>query len=468
MASNKEIAENVLNAVGGKDNVTFVTHCITRLRFTLKDSNIPNDEEIKALPGVLGVNRAGAQYQVIIGTTVDKVYAELCELGGFAVADAIDENLDAPKEKEKFSFKKLGSTILDYLSGSLTPAIPVMLAGSIAKMLVAVLGPDMLKLIAPESNLYVLLSFVGDAAFYFFPILVGYTAAKKFGLSPVMGIFFGAILIHPTVISLAGEGGAFSVYGIPTTLQNYSSTLLPIILTVWIATYIEKFFKKHIPDAIRVLGVPVCTTAVVLPLMFCVLAPLGGFVGQYLCTAIVAIGTHFGPVGAMIIGALWEFLVMTGMHQVMISSMILLFVENGFDPVVSLGAISASLSVTGMCLGYFFAAKDKEDKSLAMTNTIAAIIGGVTEPGLYGTGLARKKPLLGMMAGGAAGGLYAGIMGVKAYTMVPVANFLALTGYVGGESSANIIQGVISGIIAIAVATVVTYLVCRDNGKKKA
>ncbi|MCR4744079.1 MAG: PTS transporter subunit EIIC [Lachnospiraceae bacterium] len=468
MADNRQIAEKVLEAVGGKDNVSFLTHCITRLRFSLKDESIPDDEKIKEIDGVIGVNRTGSQFQVIIGTKVDKVYKEMCEIGGFSNKEESKEEKGSSGTSKKLEFRDIGGIILDYLSGSLTPAIPVMLAGSIAKMFAAIFGPDMLNLIAAESDLYTLLTFVGDAAFYFFPVVVGYTAAKKFGLTPVMGIFFGAILLHPTVISIAEQGGAFSVYGIPTKLQNYSSSLLPIILTVCVASFIEKFFKKVIPDSLRVLGVPVCTTAVTLPLMLCVLAPLGGFLGKYLCTAIMAIGNNFGPLGALIIGATWEFLVMTGMHQVMISSMILLFTESGYDPVVTLGAVSASMAVAGMCLGYFFAAKKKDDKSLAITNTIAAFIGGVTEPGLYGTGLANKKPFIGMMAGGAVGALYAALMGVKAYNMVPVANFLALTAYVGGEGSSNMLHGVISGIIAIIISGVVTFVICREKSDKTA
>ncbi|MBQ9327147.1 MAG: PTS transporter subunit EIIC [Solobacterium sp.] len=463
MADNRKIAEDVLAAVGGKDNVTFVTHCITRLRFNLKDNSIPKDDEIKAINGVIGVNRAGAQYQVIIGPNVDTVYKELCGIGGFAVQDAIDENLDAPKEKRPFSLKNLGTDILDALSGSLTPAIPVMLAASIFKMLCAVLGPSMLNVLPETSDLYTLFTFVGDAGFYFFPVLIGYTAAKKFGLNPAMGIFFGAILIHPTVISLVNEGVSFRVFGIPANLQNYSSTILPILLTVWIASYVEKYCKKVIPDSLRVLGVPTITTLVMLPLMFIVLGPLGGFLGNYICAAIIWFGNVAGPIGAMIIGGLWEFLVMTGMHQVMISQMIMVFTETGYDPVITLGAVSASLAVTGMCLGYWLATKNKEQKSLAMTNTIAAFIGGVTEPGIYGTGVANKKPLIGMIAGGAAGGLYAGLVGVKAFNLVPVANFLALTAYVGGNS-ANLINGVISGVISIIVAAAVTFVICRNDG----
>jgi PTS system beta-glucosides-specific IIC component len=157
---------------------------------------------------------------------------------------------------------------------------------------------------------------------------------------------------------------------------------------------------------------------------------------------------------------------MTGMHHVLISQMILIFSEYGYDPVVSLGAVSASMAVTGMCLGMAFALRDKEEKSLSLSYTVAAIIGGVTEPGLYGVGMRYTKPFIGMAIGGFAGGLYAGLVGVKAYVSVPVANFLALTAYTGG-STANIINGVISGVIAIVVAAIATYLLCREKATAK-
>ena len=462
MADNKKLAQDILQLIGGKDNISFVTHCITRLRFNLKDISIVKQDELKNLSGVLGVNDTGAQYQIIIGPNVDNVYKEVCSLAGIQEVAAIDENLDK-KEKQPLTLKSLGSAIMDYLSGSLTPCIPIMLASAMFKMLVAVFGPDMLGVISVESDVYALFTFVGDTAFYFFPIFVGFFAAKKAGLTPIIGAFFGALLIHPTVISMVGEGVGFTVFGIPAKLQNYSSTILPILLTAWVASYIERFFKKYIPSSLKVMGVPLCTTLITLPLMFCVLGPLGGFLGTYICAVIIWIGSTLGPIGALVIGGLWEFLVMTGMHQVMISQMILLFTENGYDPVVSLGAVSASLAVTGMCLGYFLATKDKEKKSLSLTNTVAAFVGGVTEPGIYGTGIAYKKPLIGMIAGGAAGGLYAALMGVKAYNMVPVANFLALTAYIGGEGSGNFVQGIVSGVISIIVSTVVTYIVCREK-----
>lgn len=464
MAANKnaQIAQSVLAAVGGKENIVSVTHCMTRLRFNLKDMSIPKDDEVKAIKGTMGVARSGGQYQVIVGTNVDKVCAELCTLAGLEQAATVSENLDAPKEP--LTLKKVGSNIMAYLSGSLTPIIPVVLAAAIFKSIVAVFGPDMLGILSTESDLYKLFTFVGDAGYYFFPLLIGYTAAKKLNATPVMGIFMGAILLHPTFVSMAAEGTSFSVYGIPCTPQNYGSTILPILLTVWIMSYVERFFKKYIPDALKIMLVPTLTTAIMLPIVLCVCGPIGGILGNYICAAVIWFGNYFGFLGAAVIGALWEFLVMTGMHHVLIAQMIQLFAANGYDPVVSLGATSASMSVAGMCIGMALALRDKEERALSWSYTIAEIIGGVTEPGLYGIGMKYKKPFIGMAIGGAAGGLYAGLMGVKAYVMVPVANFLALTAYTGGNAS-NIINGVISGIVAIVVAALATYLICREPKK---
>lgn len=343
MATNKKIAQDVLNAVGGKDNIVHVTHCITRLRFNLKDESIAKDEEIKAIPGVAGVMHSAGQTQVIIGQNVGKVYDEFVALTGLGESTSAVE----PARKEKLTLKKIGMGIMDGLSGSLTPIIPVVLAASIFKMLVALLGPDMLGLMAADSDLCTLFTFVGDAGFYFFPLLIGYTAARKFGASPVLGIFLGAIMLHPTFMGLAGT--EFTVFGIPCSVQSYNSTILPIIMSVWVMSHVEKFFKKYIPDSLQIMFVPLLTIAVMLPITLCVLGPAGAFLGTFICGAIIAFANTFGFLGAAVIGALWEFLVMTGMHHVMISQMIMVFAEYGFDPVVSLGACSASLAVTGMC-----------------------------------------------------------------------------------------------------------------------
>ncbi len=199
--NNEQIAKEVLAAVGGKDNVSNVAHCMTRLRFTLKDNGLPNLEEIKKIKGVLGVQISGGQFQVIIGQNVNKVYEHVCKLSDFEAQKTVEENLDAPKEK--LTVKTALSKAMNILSGSITPLIPIMLVAGMFKMIVAVFGPTMLGVLSEGSDLYTLFTFIGDAGFYFMPVFLGYTSAKKMGATPVLGMLLGAILIHPTFLGMA-------------------------------------------------------------------------------------------------------------------------------------------------------------------------------------------------------------------------------------------------------------------------
>lgn len=456
-------AKEILAEVGGTANISNVVHCMTRLRFNLKDESIPDDKKVANIKGVIGVNRAGGQYQVIIGQTVANVYDALTAAGGLTKNAAVDEDLDPElvKEKEPFSWKKLGSTILNKIAGSLTPLIPVLIAASMFKMFAAILGPTMLNVFAASSDAYKLLALVGNAGFYFFPIFIGYTASKQFKTNPVVSMFLGAILLDPNLVNIVKAGKAFSVYGIPMTLVDYSSTVVPILLAVWIMSYVEPFFKKIIPSALSTIFVPTLTIAVMLPLTLTILGPAGSFFGKYISDGILAFGKMGGIwaiLGVALIGALWEILVMTGMHLIMIATMITIFAQAGHENFVDLGAIAASFAVAGMCLGAALRLKDKDEKALAWGYLLAGLIGGVTEPGLYGIAIRYKRPFIGMMIGGFLGGLYAGLTHVTAYVLVPVANFLALTGYVGG-STMNLINGILSGVIAFVGAAVATYLI---------
>ncbi|WP_238918891.1 PTS transporter subunit EIIC [Clostridium sp. YIM B02555] len=450
----QKIAEDVLKAVGGKENVANLAHCMTRLRFNLKDESVPNEEEIKNIPGVIGVMKAGGQFQIIIGQTVEHVYQYLCEIGGFENTSKLDENLDRPKKE--VTLKYIGSSILDGLAGCLTPLIPLLMAASMFKMFAALFGPSMLGVISESSDVYKLLTFVGDAGFYFFPIVVGYTAAKKFGVTPVIAMFLGGIMLHPTFVEMATKGVTFSVFGIPCTPQNYASTILPIIMSVWVMSYIEKFFKKYLPNALKTIFAPALTIVVILPIALCVLGPAGSFIGKYICNGLLGINGVAGFLGIAIIGALWEFLVMSGMHLVLISTLILVFSTNGYEGFVSPAAVAASFAVAGMCLGAAIRIKDKEQRSLSVGYLVACLVGGVTEPGLYGIGMRYKRPFIGMIVGGFAGGLYGGMMGVTAYALIPVASVLCLIGYAGGSAS-NFIQACITAIISLVVAAIVTY-----------
>ena len=455
----QQIVTDILQEVGGKDNIIQATHCMTRLRLNLKDMGIPNDDKVKTIPGVLGVMRAGGQYQIIIGQTVNEVYDIFIDAIGLS-RQTIIENLDDKDTQKKNGSKAIFSGILNKVSGSLTPLIPLLVASAMFKMFVAVLGPDMFSVIKPADDLYKALTIVGDAGFYFLPVIIGYTAAKQFNTSPIMGMLLGAIMLDPNYVSIVTSGKPFTVYGIPVSLTNYGSTIVPILLSVWIMSFIYNFLNKHIPVSLRTIFSPTLTMIIMLPLVLCVLGPLGGFLGDYICNAILSFGKLGGVatiIGVALVGALWEFLVITGMHLVMISAMMLIFSQGGYDNFVTLGAVAASLSVAGMSLGAALRLKDNQEKSLAFSFVVASLIGGVTEPALYGVAIRYKRPFIGMMIGGFCGGLYAAITHITAYVMVPVANFIALTAYVGGNS-ANLVNGVISGVIAFVVAAVATYI----------
>ncbi len=457
----KEMARQIIQDIGGSGNVVSVTHCMTRLRFNLKDMSIPQDETIKQIAGVLGVARSGGQYQIIIGQTVNEVYDAVVAAGNLNQSAPVNEQITEDLGTKKWTLKSVGNTILNKIAGSLTPLIPMLIAASMFKMLVAVLGPTMLNVISVKSDLYQLFSLVGDAGFYFFPVAIGYTAAKQFAASPILGIFLGAIMLDPGLVKIVAAGKPFTVYGIPMHLTNYGSTVVPILLSVWIMSYVERFLNQKIPASLRTIFAPTLTIAVILPLSLCVLGPLGGFLGEYVSKAIISFGQLGGIaaiIGVGLIGALWEILVMTGMHLVLISAMITIVAQTGHDNFIMLGSIAASMAVAGMSLGASLRIKDKQEKSLAFSYFIANFIGGVTEPGLYGLAIKYRRPFWGMMIGGFAGGIYAAITHVSAYVVVPVANFMCLSGYVGG-STANLINGVISGAIALIVAAIATYMI---------
>ena len=455
MASNKEIAQSVLEAVGGKANITNVTHCMTRLRLNLKDESIPKDAEIKKLDGVVGVVRAGGQYQVIIGQNVPKVYAELCSIGGFAAKAAIDENLDKPKEP--LTPKAIGSNIMNYLSGSMAPLIPAMIGAAMFRTLQVAVGPDMLGLISAESDLYLLCDIIYNAFFYFLPVYLGFTAARKLGCSQVLGMLTACMLIAPQFVALADSGASFSVYGIPVIVNNYSQSVLPIILSVFVLNYVEKFFKKVVPDMLSTIFVPTLTMVVMAPVAFCALAPLGSVLGKIIGNGLVAFGGFGGFIAVAVIAALWEFLVMTGMHGVLIMFGITNMMTTGVDTLVLTAGGYATWAAFGMALGAFLRLREKKEKALSLGYFFSGILGGVTEPVLYGIGFKYKRPFIPMAIGGFCGGLYAGIMGVGTYVM-GATNFLAVLGYVGGGTT-NMINGCIGCVIALGVSAVLTYMI---------
>lgn len=450
----KNTAKSIIELSGGKTNISHSLHCATRVRFNLKSFDTVKIEKIKEVPGVMGVMKVGDQLQIIIGADVNQVFDEV----SIYLENEVSKNEEpAPTSKHKLNIlKTIGLGILDGLSSTMGPVIPAIVACAFFKMLAAILGPDLLNLLPVGSDISILLTFVGDAGFYFFPVIVGYTAAKKFGVTPVLGILLGAILIHPTLIQMVSKGTPFSVFGFPVYMTNYSGTIIPTILSVWVMSYVEKLFNKYIHKSIRSVFAPAFTIIVMLPLTLCLIGPSGAFLSNYVVNGLLGLQNYVGFLGIAIIAALYPILVMTGMHMVLITALFQIFATQGWDGFSAPALCYASFSVMGVSLGAFLRLKNKEQKSLAASYAITAIIAGTSEPTIYGICTRYKKPFIGLMAGGFAGGLYGGIMKVISATLVPSSSVTATLAFVG-KSTENIVNGVIGSLIALIVASICTY-----------
>lgn len=430
MANNKQIAADVLEAVGGKSNVSFVTHCMTRLRFTLKDRTVPDTAAVKKLNGVLGAQESGGQFQVIIGQNVPKVYDELCILGGFSKQAAIDENLDGPKEK--LTMASVGKNIMNYLAGSMTPMIPVLLAAGLFKTIGVVFGPTMLGVMAADSDLVRFMDMIYNAAFYFMPIYLGFNAAKQIGLTPILGAFLGGMLIEPTFSSLAAEGADFSIYGVfPCAPGAYAQTVLPILLTIPVAYAIERIMRKHMPDALQTVFVPFLTLGITLPISFCLLAPAGSWLGNGLAGAFEFLGTSGGVIsilGGGILAAAWLPMVITGMHVALI----------------------------GIAQVAFLRLKLRDEKSACAGYLVAQLIGGVGEPFIYGMTFRYPKLFACCMAGSFVSGALALALGVTAYVAGLPSSVLSILTFVGGGTE-NLLFACIAAAAGFAVSFAATW-----------
>lgn len=452
--SNEQIAKDVLAAVGGRDNITSVTHCMTRLRFNLKDMGILKEEEIKNIKGVLGAVNSGGQLQVIIGQNVPKIYVCICELADFKAEETINENLDGAKEK--LTPKKIGSNIMNFLSGSMTPLIPVMVAAGMFKTLMVLLGPDTLGLFTAESDAYIVFDFLYDAFFYFLPVFIGATAAKRLGIDIYLGIFVGAILVVPDFVALNEVQESVKVYGFfPASVGSYGQTIIPIFLTMPVMALIYKFFRKIIPDILSTIFVPFLTALIIVPIELCVLAPIGGTLGGWLGSGLLAFGGFGGFMAVAALAGVWEFLIMTGALWPVYMFALTTLMSVGSDNFIFVAGCCATWATFGLAFGAALRMKNKEDKALAFSYFVAGILGGVTEPTMYGIGFKYKRPLIWLVIGGALGGLYAGITHVAIYFPTS-SNFLALLGLTGG-GTANIVNGVIACLISMVSAAVLTF-----------
>lgn len=449
------LADQVVGCLGGKDNIEHVTYCMTRLRFTVRDKDAVDVAHAEALSGVLGSAWSGNQFQLIIGQTVSDAYAAVCARNGFeaeAPVDAEEPASDAEPRKRKISI----SAFFDFITGCVTPVLPILTAGGFFKILLA-LGTQF-GLLTTDMPTYVVLNFVGDAAFYFLGIFVGCSTARRVGANEYLGMLIGAILIHPNFVSAVADGSALDVFGLPIYPATYSYSIIPIILSVAVMAPIEKFIAKHARDAVRGIMEPFFTILIMVPLALCVLGPAGAFLSNYIIDAVVWVYNTFGWVGVAIFACIHPLLVSTGMHQALTPYLTQSFATVGKEYIAFPGMTVANIDQGMACLAVSLKTKNARVKELAGSAAIQAIIGGITEPALFGINLRYKTPLYGCMIGSLIGGAIVGIGGGTANVMAG-GSLLQMVTFLGGTMSSFIwaCVGVAVGAIITFVATLFMY-----------
>jgi PTS system beta-glucosides-specific IIC component len=466
MADYKALCEQIIEKTGGKENIKGAFHCMTRLRLTLADNSKVDIEGLKAVPKVLGAQFSGEQFQVIIGPTVGQVYKDFCDITGLSTNKAVDENLDANLTeggKKPFNIKDLPSAALDYLSGSVAPCLPIMLGAGFFRMFYSLLGSGLLNVLPDDSAFMQSLNAIGNTGFYFLPIFVAWAAAKKRKTNIQMALVLSALLLAPEIRAIVEAGNPFLFYGaIPMQLNDYSSAVLPPLLLVWALSYVYPFVDKYMPKSLKVIGTPFVTLIVMAPLTLCGLARLGRWIGKVLTMIIGVVYQYAGPLAVGLIGALWMFMIATGMHIAVIQMAIINMMTAGNDPVVLAGSTVANYALMGLALAYFIRSKG-EEKQMAGANAVTLIAGGLSEPTIFGVLLQNKRAMMYQVVAGGIGGVVCGILHASFYTMA-AANFMNALGFVGGPAD-NFVKGAISCAVGFGIALVIGVVLGFDNTK---
>lgn len=469
MAKNYDaLAKTIIKDVGGKDNVISVVHCTTRLRFKLKDEKKANDDALKDTDGVVTVVKAGGQYQVVIGNEVADVYEAVLKEGGFSGGGQVaDDDLDD-------SNMSLMDKAIDLISGIFTPILGPMAAAGMIKGLTAMCAS--FGWLAKTSGTYEVLYAIGDGFFYFLPLILAITSAKKFKVDRFTAITIGAAMCYPAMVAMNSSkkvlfdlfNGTFlhsqvhaTFLGIPIISMNYTSTVIPIILAVWFASVVEKWCKKWIPTVVKTFLVPFVTLLIVVPLTFLIIGPLATWIGNALA-AITSAVYNFSPVLAgILLGGFWQVFVIFGVHWGFVAVMMSNIAALGYDPILGL-SLGASFAQIGVVLAILLQTKDQKLKGIALPAFLSGIF-GVTEPAIYGVTLPRKKPfVLSCIAAGIGGGLI-GFFGTKMYMMGGMGVFV-IPAAIGPKTGVD--MSVYGLMIVMAVSFVLGFILQMVLGKK--
>lgn len=450
----ESVAKKILQRVGGAENVTGLVHCMTRLRFNLKDESIVDDEAVKKTKGVMGVMKKGGQYQIIIGNDVGYVYEELNKLGKFSN--------QVPKKKENSTEKKnILTMLMDTISGIMTPVIPEIIGAAMIKVLLTLL--PMIGVLNTSGDTYQLLTVIGDGAFFFMPVLIAVSASKKFGTNVYYAASIALIMLHPNFISMmttahdANETIRFLGL-IPVTYATYSYSVIPIILAVWSLKYVEKFVDKITPVITKNFLKPMLVVLIEAPIALIILGPLGAICGNVLSDVVYFIHDKLGFIAVGLVAGIYPFVVMAGMHHAFTPIKLGMIATTGYENFICIGELCSNMAQGAASLAVAIKSKNKDFKQIAGSSAFSALLAGITEPALYGVTLRLKRPMLGACIGAVAGGLFGGFFQLKCFGIATPA-IVTIVQYVEESRPMSLLIAALTILITVIVAFIATMLI---------
>lgn len=446
-------SKKLTKALGGKENVKKAFHCMTRLRFYVYDKSKIDENAIKNLPEVSGIHWHQDQLQVIAGNDVNDMYKELLNIGLPS-----DDNSSSTSES-----KGIVSAIINAITGSMTPMIPALTAAGMIKVILTLLTT--FHIVENTSSSYQVINFVGDVAFYFMPFLIAANAAKVFNVNQALSLIIAGVFLHPNFTSMIASNDPISFLGLNITKVNYAYSVIPVILMVWIMSYIEKLVDKITPRMFKLILNPTLIIIISAPIALIAIGPLGGIIGDGLAIAIDFLSAKLGFIIVGILAATFPFIVMTGMHHALTPIGLNAIATGGADKLIFVSQVCSNIAQAGSSLAVAIKSKDKDMKQLASASGISALM-GITEPALYGVTLKLKRPVIAASISAGIGGIVGGILQVSLY--IAQNSIMAIPAFIGDAGMRNLLFGIIMIIVSFVSSFILTIIFgFKDINEKK-
>ncbi|AGX06809.1 MULTISPECIES: PTS transporter subunit EIIC [Bacillus] len=444
----RDTVRNIIEHVGGKENIKKAWHCMTRLRFDLYDDSLIQHEKVKQLTGVIGEQLQSDQYQIIMGTNVQKYYSLLVEELGI---DEIDES-----EQESNKKKGLFSRLLDVVSGVFGPIVPAIAGAGMVKGIIA--GLIALNVLSADTETVKILDLIASSVFYFLPFFIAASAAKIFKTNQYLAIAIAAGFMYPTLNDAAklGEVSQFHFIGLPIPVINYAGNVIPVILSIWALSFIHRLVDKYMPSVLKTVFTPTLTLLIGLPFALIVSGPLGSYVGKGLAFIVQSLFDISPVLAGVVMGGLRPIEIVFGVHHAMTPIALQNFADKGYDMLMPM-MFMTNMAIAGATFAMFFKAKSKAEKSIILSATISALL-GITEPALFGVLIKNRKSFIGCSIGSAIAATFFAIMGVRIYGYI-LSSIVSLVAYVGPYFT----YALIGIAIAIGTSFVITYFAVKNN-----